>query len=100
VVRSLSIRWDREAIDGFQAAIEHIREDSEKSAEKVRQDILLKINSLSTQPAKYPLDKLKIDNDGTFRALEIHHYRISYSVSDMEIIIARIRHTKMDPLPY
>jgi plasmid stabilization system protein ParE len=66
----------------------------------VRKDLLSKINSLKEHPEKYPLDKFRNNNNGIFRAFELHHYRVTYSVTEQEIIITRIRHTKMEPKEY
>lgn len=51
-------------------------------------------------PQKYNPDKYKTKNDGSFRAFEMYHYRISYRYKGSEIRIVRIRHTKMNPLTY
>jgi plasmid stabilization system protein ParE len=50
--------------------------------------------------AKYPSDKFRKDNDGTWRAFEKYHYRISYRVLEGEIRIVRMRHTSKSPLNY
>lgn len=55
---------------------------------------------LTGNPEKYPLDKLKKDNDGTWRAFEKHHYRISYRIIKDQIRIVRMRHTSKSPLAY
>jgi plasmid stabilization system protein ParE len=80
--------------------IEYIEDDSPSNAEKVKNDILLKINALLERPESYKPDKCKINNDSTFRAFEIHHHRISYRYKGNDIRIIRIRHTKMNPLKY
>jgi mRNA-degrading endonuclease RelE of RelBE toxin-antitoxin system len=55
---------------------------------------------LSNNPEKHQIDKLKIDNDGTWRAFEKFHYRISYRIFNDEILIIRMRHTSMSPDRY
>ena len=92
------VRWDKIATDSFSAAINYIRRDSIKNAEKVRKDLLVKIHGLKEQPEKYPLDKFKKINTGIFRAFELHHYRVSYTIKDKEIVITGMRHTSMQPL--
>ena len=62
--------------------------------------MLQKISDLKKHPDKYPLDKFKKNNPGIFRAFELYHYRISYAVTDKEIVITRVRHTSMEPLEY
>ena len=48
----------------------------------------------------YPPDKYRKNNDGSFRAYELHRYRIAYRVTEKEIIIVRVRHTGMEPKQY
>ena len=88
------------AIQQFEDAIEYIEKDSVANSEKFKRDILQKIDRLLTYPENYSLDKYKLNNDGTFRAFEIHRYRISYRYKKNEVRIIRVRHTKMNPLSY
>jgi plasmid stabilization system protein ParE len=74
----LAIKWNKRAIQQFDQAIEYIEEDSPKSSEKVKKDILLRINELAHHAESHNPDKYKENNDGSFRAFEIHRYRISY----------------------
>ncbi|MHB1178098.1 MAG: type II toxin-antitoxin system RelE/ParE family toxin [Daejeonella sp.] len=55
---------------------------------------------LSEHPEKHPLDKFKKNNDGTWRAFEKYHYRISYRITPKEIRVVRLRHTSKSPLNY
>lgn len=96
----LTIKWNKRAINQFDEAIEYIEHDSAANAEKVKKEILLKIDGLLQHPEKYHPDKYKTKNDGGFRAFELHRYRISYRYKGTEIRIIRIRHTKMNPLEY
>ena len=95
-----TIKQGKAAITGFKSAINYIRKDSPQNAEKVRTDILSKIDNLAQYPEKHPLDKYSITNDGTYRAFEHHHYRIAYRVLDLEVLIISFRHTSMEPLLY
>lgn len=94
------ISWDTQALQQFNTAIKFIALDSVQAAEKVRQDILKKIDRLKTHPAFYNPDKYKKNNDGNFRTFELYHYRISYYVSSTEIRILRVRHISMEPKEY
>jgi hypothetical protein len=51
----------------------------------VRDDIIDATINLSGHAEKHPLDKFKKENDGTWRAFEKHHYRISYRVMPNEV---------------
>jgi len=55
---------------------------------------------LPQNPEKYPLDKFKTNNDGTWRAFGKYHYRISYRILENQIRIVRVRHTSKSPLTY
>lgn len=41
-----------------------------------------------------------VKEDGSFRANELHSYRIAYRITENEIIIVRVRHTSMEPKSY
>ena len=92
------IKWNKTALTQLDNAIDFIEQESPVNAEKVKKTILLKINNLLQHPEKYYPDKYKRENDGSFRAFEIYHYRISYRIKENEIRIFRIRHTGQNPL--
>jgi plasmid stabilization system protein ParE len=82
-------------------AVDYIEEnDGTAYSERFEKDIIASTSAISSYPLKYPLDKDKLKNDGSFRAFEILHYRISYRVLQYEIIILRLRHTTRQPLKY
>lgn len=95
-----SIKWNRKALKQFEDAVEYIESSSPAGAVNFKLGILNKIDELAIYPEKHSLDRYKIKNDVTFRALEMPHYRISYRVIKNQIRIIRIRHTKMNPLSY
>ena len=97
---SRKISWNKLALIQFNKAIEFIAEDSIQNAEKVRVDILQKIEEIPSLPEKYPPDKYKLDNNGNYRAFELYHYRIAYYIAPLEIRILRVRHTSREPLSY
>ena len=78
----------------------HIYEDSPKSAQRVKDQILDLSLELPRNPERFPLDKYRRKNDGSFRAFELHRYRVSYRVTKDYILIVRLRHTSMTPLLY
>ena len=91
---------DSEAKIALRETYEFIKKVSFQNAEKVRIGILKSIEELIKYPTKYPPDRFRQDKDISFRAYEIFRYRITYHVSDREIRIIRIRHTKRNPLEY
>jgi plasmid stabilization system protein ParE len=84
----------------FEVAIKYISADSIQNAEKVRKEILEKIEKLILHPEIYSPDKYKTNNDGSYRAFELHRYRIAYRVLENEIFILRVRHTSREPKKY
>ena len=94
------ILWDKQALHYFRSAIQYIREDSPQNADKVKSEILKKINELSIRPDIHNPDKYKVDNNGNYRAFELHRLRVGYLIKENEIIIARIRNTRQEPLDY
>jgi plasmid stabilization system protein ParE len=69
----------------FKKAINNIAKDSVQNAEKVRVEILDKINTLRSNPEILSPDKYKINNNGNFRTFELHRNRIAYYTSPTEI---------------
>jgi plasmid stabilization system protein ParE len=88
------IKWNKSAIQQFLDAIRFIEENEFYTyALQLEKDIFSIIRSLPQHPSKYPLDKYRRKNDGTYRAFEIDHYRVSYRNKGTEIRIVRVRHT-------
>ncbi len=71
-----------------------------QNAEKVKKEILKKVKRLLLYPEIYPPDKQKINNDGSYRAFEMHRYRIAYRVTEKQIPILRVRHKSREPKGY
>ena len=94
------IDWSRPALLQFNKAILHIAADSIQNAENVRADILDKIEGILASPERYPPDKYKLANDGSFRAFELHRLRVAYYVGSDVIRILRVRHTSREPQGY
>jgi plasmid stabilization system protein ParE len=94
------VRWPSAAQHQLLKVYAHILKDSFQNAEKVKKEILVSTASLASHPEAHPLDKYRINNDGSFRAYEIYRYRISYRVTEKEIIVVRVRHTSMEPRIY
>jgi len=79
-MQKIKIIWDKQALHYFRDAIQYIRRDSPQNADKVKMDILEKINELSQLPEIHNPDKYKINNNGNYRAFELHRFRIAYLV--------------------
>jgi len=92
--------WSKTAKTQLQKAYNYIIKDSLQNAQIVRDKIIELTIDLPTHPEKYPLDKFKENNDGSYRAFEIYRYRLSYHIVKDQIQIVRLRHTSMSPLLY
>lgn len=96
------VLWDKGAYRQLDAICEYLKQESVTASTIVRQAILSRTKSLAKAPLIYETDKLKVNNDGTYRAITIYSYRISYRVvkSAMTIKIFSIRHTSREPLEH
>ncbi|MCB9033004.1 MAG: type II toxin-antitoxin system RelE/ParE family toxin [Chitinophagales bacterium] len=92
--------WDEEQRNEFKKQIKHIKKDSIQNAELVRKSIIEKVNEIPIQEERYPRDKYKQNNDGSYRAFELHHIRIAYYIGKEEIRIIRVRSTHQEPKNY
>jgi hypothetical protein len=63
---ALKIKFTYAATQNFKSAISYIRTNSAMNAEKIMQDVLLKIEGVAAHPARYPLHKYKLNYDGSY----------------------------------
>lgn len=92
--------WSNSAKTELRKAYNYIALDSLKNAQMVRDTLIDITIDLPKHPKKYPLDKFKKSNDGSWRAFEKYNYRISYRVTPGQIRIVRLRHTSRSPLTH
>lgn len=67
---------------------------------KVVDGIVKSVDELLVNPSRYPIDWLKQNNNGDYRAFEKYGYRIAYKITETGIIVLRIRHIRQEPLDY
>jgi len=97
----MTIKWNKAAVQQLLYALRYIEENDFYSyAEQLEIEILSRIRNIPQKPSIYPLDKYRRDNDGSYHAFEVDHYRISYRAQKDEIRIVRIRHTSRKPRKY
>lgn len=60
----------------------YILEDSYQNAHAVRRKILEQVAGLKKDPKRYNPDKLRLDNNKDFRAMEVYKFRISFYVNE------------------
>ena len=95
----MEIKWNKVAVKQLLQTIEYLEENELFDyAQKIEKTILFKVRALSENADIYQLDRLKKNNDGTYKALEVDRYRISFRKLDKEIRILRIRHTARKPV--
>lgn len=92
--------WSNSAKAALKKVYEYIALDSLQNAQMVRDELIDLTIHLSNHPEKHPADLYKTNNDGSWRAFEKHHYRVSYRITEKQIRIIRVRHTSKNPLKY
>ncbi len=94
------IFWTKRSQNNMKAAGEYISQDSVKNAQKVLTDIANAVYKASSNPEFYAPDKYKTNNDGSYRAFEMHRFRVVYRFSKNTIRVLRVRHTSREPKEY
>jgi plasmid stabilization system protein ParE len=89
------IVWTKLSQKQMKYLYDYISEDSVKNAAAVLSGIATAVNKAINNPEIYNADKYKINNDGSYRAFEKYHYRISYRFTKNVIRVLRVRHTSM-----
>ena len=92
--------WSNSAKAELKKAFDYIALDSLQNAKIVRDTLIDLTIDLYENPEKHPLDKFKKHNDGSWRAFEKYHYRISYRILESQVRIVRMRHTSRSPLTF
>jgi addiction module RelE/StbE family toxin len=92
--------WTPKATAELKKAFDYISQNSPQNAKKVIDEIIALADKLPRNPEMYGIDKYKRNNDGSWRAFEKFHYRISYHITQKDIQIVRMRHTSRTPLSY
>lgn len=100
VEKGYEVVWTKRSQKQMRQVFKHICKDSPKNASKVILEIAEAVEKAIPNPEIYAPDKYKTDNDGSYRALEKHHYRVAYRFTRNVIRVLRVRHTSMEPLKY
>lgn len=91
---------DNEARQQLQNAYAYIKKDLPQNAQKVKNKILTSIRELISNPEVHMPDSFRLNNDSSYRAYEIYNYSITYHISQTQIRVIRIRHSRMNPFRY
>lgn len=97
---TFEIIWGKNAEKQLSGIFGYIVKDSFQQAEKVIDAIVTQVDAIAKNPEKFPPDKYKRHNDGSYRAFTKFRYRVSYRVSKKTILVLRIRHTSRKVKPY
>ena len=100
--KNYQVIWDKEAYHQLEVICGYLEKESATAPTIVKQAILSRTKQLSKAPLIYELDKLKVNNDGTYRALTVYSYRVSYRAvkSTLTVKIFSVRHTSREPLEH
>lgn len=100
-MEKVSVIWTETTKKQLEQIYLYIAEASSiNQADNVFEKLVNSTSKLPEHPFKNPPDKYKIENDGSFRAYEIFHFRISYKISEKAIYIVRVRSTHQNPEGY
>lgn len=95
--KKLPIRWDKEAVENLKDIYDYISVDSVVQAKKVKSELLRLTRTLNDFPEKYSIEPYLADEPGNFRSIAKWSYKIIYEITENEIIILMIFHTKQNP---
>lgn len=98
--KEFQLVWSNIAWKQLIEALEAISSDSLQGAIIVEEAIFDALEKIPIHPEMYPQDALKVNNDGSYRAFLVFHYRITYKVEPGTIVVLRVRHTSREPLDY
>ena len=96
----VEIVWTKRSQHNMHKIYNFIYKDSPKNALKVVEDIAKGVYKAKSNPEYYNPDKYKIVNDKSYRASEMHHYRVVYRFTNNVIRVLKVTHTKMNPKEY
>ena len=99
-IEKLEIVWTKRSQNDMRNAFDYTSQDSVQNALSVLEEIVAMTNKAITNPEYFAPDKYKENNDGSYRAFEKHHYRISFRFDSKVIRILRVIHTSREPKLY
>jgi len=102
MVEAYKVIWDQNALNQLADIYAYILEDSYQNAETVKHKILGLTAGLAINPKRYKPDKLRLDSNPDFRALEVYKFRITFYINEdnMTVNVLRVRSIRQEPLPY
>lgn len=96
--KKLPVKWDPLAKAILDEFCEVVKKDSGRAvARRVRARFIEIAKNLTVFPQKFPKEELLDELEGDFRSVPIWSFKMIYEVTDHEIIIAYLFHTKKHP---
>lgn len=100
IEKILKIEWTLLAKAQLKEVLSFYKSQTEQGHTLVKEAIIVNIDNAAKIPKIFAADKLKQNNDGTFRAFTVYHTRISYRFDEKTLTVLRLRHTSREPLEY
>ncbi len=97
VRKKLQIVWDKPAKEELKKIYQYVKEKSEGSAKRIRDEIIETARKLAEHPEIYESDRFVPEFKGNIRSFTRWHYRITYEVTETQIILLAVSHTSQNP---
>jgi plasmid stabilization system protein ParE len=99
--KTYKVVWDVAAQTQLKELIEALAERySSRFINHIKEEIEKHTRYISRRPKMFPIDVLKMDNDGCYRYFNVPALRIAYKIEFSLIIVLRVRHQSQEPLEY
>jgi plasmid stabilization system protein ParE len=98
--KAYTILWDDIALRELDRELHYLQKRSVDAPRIIADGILDKVKTIKIDPYICEADRLKLVNDGTYRAFIVFRYRVSYRILKDAIHILRIRHSSREPLEH
>lgn len=96
--KTYTVLWDEVALKELDHELHYLQKKSANAPRIITSGMVSKIKSIKENPFICEVDRLKLKNDGSYRAFIVFRYRVSYRIVKDTIRILRIRHTSREPL--
>jgi plasmid stabilization system protein ParE len=86
--------WSKAALRELDNLLTYVEKSSLGNAEGIVDSLILHIDRALTLPGRFPKDRFRLANTGSYRAFEIKNIRVSYRVIASGIEIIEVRHVR------
>lgn len=95
--RKLPIHWNNNEYNRLLELLYAISLRSEPLAIRINRKLIENFRLIETNPFIFEAERLKLNNDGSYRKFTVILVRISYKVEKNHIRVVRVRHTASEP---